>query len=289
MGSACHICVEDIGGRGQDILSLAKAELQRLETKFSAYYSASIIGKINKNRGSDKFTALDKESRSLFEFANALWQESNHQFDPSSKILHSCYSNGKPVKGSSALLSAQLGHVGWSKVEITENGVRLQDKDMLIDLNSCIRPYAIDSIRRIFLGNDVGSALISLDNDIATIGKQRDGANWLAGMKCPKSSGVAITRLKLNHRGYAVRGDFQKTITIDGERYGTALSPIDGRPIPGLLSVGVITDSCLAACGAASVAQVKTEQAALKWLENLGFPWVAIGRDYKCYGLLDSN
>jgi len=289
LGSACHICVEDVDGQGENLLSLAKSELQRLETKFSAYYSASVIGMINKNAGNGDFIALDKESRSLFEFANALWHESKHQFDPSAAALQSCYSKGQPIKGFTKRLAEQLPLVGWSKVEINKEGVRLSDKGMLIDLNNCVRPYAVDSIRRKFLDRNVSSALISLEHDIAAIGKQHDGANWLVGVKYPKNLGVAITRLKLNNRGYSVRGDFERNITIDDERYGSALSPVDGRPIPGLLSVGVMADTCLAACGAASVAQVKTEQAALKWLETLGFPWAAIGRDFKCHGLLSPD
>ena len=289
MGFSCHICVENIDGQGNELLSLAKAELQRLESKFSAYDSVSIISRLNHSAGGDEFIALDREARSLFDFADALWHESNHQFDPSTEILRGCYVNGKPVKGSKALLASRLAHVDWSKIELTENGARILDEATQIDLNSCVRPYTVDSIRRIFLDKGVRSAMISLDVDVATIGKQHDGANWLVGVKYPKSSGIATTRLKLNNRGYSVRGDFERCLTIDNERYGTALSPVDGRPIPGLLSIGVMADTCLAACGAASVAQVKTEQAALKWLDSLGFPWVAIGRNYTCYGLLSPD
>jgi thiamine biosynthesis lipoprotein len=92
--------------------------------------------------------------------------------------------------------------------------------------------------------------------------------------------------MKLNNKGYSVRGDFEHCKMIDSERYGSALSPVDGRPIPGLLSVGVMADTCLAACGAASIAHIKTEQAALRWLEQLGFPWVAVDMKLQCHGLL---
>ena len=286
LGSSCHICVENIDGQGEELLSLAKAELQRLESKFSAYKSSSIISRLNHKTGGDEYIALDREARSLFEFADALWHESNHQFDPSTEILQCCYADGRPVKGSKAQLASRLAHVGWSKLELIEKGARLLDDATQINLNSCVRPYTVDSIRRIFLDRGVRSAMISLDDDMATIGKQYDGANWLVGVKYPKSSGVAITRLKLNNRGYSMRGDFERCLTIDNERYGTALSPVDGRPIPGLLCIGVMAETCLAASGAALVAQVKTEQASLKWLDSLGFPWVAIGRDFSCYGLL---
>ena len=289
LGSSCHICVASADGRGEKLLALAKNELLRLESKFSTHQPSSLVSKINSAAGSGNYTPLDKESRSLFEFANALWRESNHQFDPSSEILRDCYCNGLPVKGSAALLKARLAHVGWNKVEFNDNGVRLFNRGMLVDLDGCVRPYAADSIRRILLQHKVSSALVSLDEDIATIGKQHDGANWLVGVKYPKQSGVAIARLKLNYSGYAIRGDFKQSITIDGERYGTALSPVDGQPIPGLLSVGVMAESCLAASGAASVARAKTEQSALNWLRGLGLPWVAIGRDMKSHGLLSAD
>jgi thiamine biosynthesis lipoprotein len=157
---------------------------------------------------------------------------------------------------------------------------------MLINLNSCVRPYAVDSVRRIFAKEGVKSAMISLDHDVATIGRQHDGANWLVGIKHPKGSGAAITRVKLNNKGYSVRGDFEHCQIIDKERFGSALSPVDGRPIPGLVSVGVMADTCLAACGAASIAHIKTEQAGLRWLAQLGLPWVAVDKNLQCHGLL---
>jgi thiamine biosynthesis lipoprotein len=288
-GVACHIYVEDIDNQGGALTSLAQAELQRLEQKFSAFHSSSVVCQINRRAGSSEYIPLDSESRSLFEFVNALWHQSNHQFDPSTAVLQNCYANHAPVKKLKSVLAERLPLVGWSKLELDASGVRLQNKGMLVNLDSCVRPYAVDSIRRTFIKQGVASALISLKDDIATIGKQPDGANWLVGVKYPKGAGVAITRLKLNNSGYAIRGDFENCLKITGERFGNSLSPVDGHPILGLLSVGVMADTCLEACGAASVAQVKTEQAALKWLKKLGYPWIAIDRQLHCHGLLSSG
>ena len=162
--------------------------------------------------------------------------------------------------------------VGWTNLEISSQGARLVNKGMLIDLNSCIRPYAVDCVLKILRKNGVENALIEMDHDVATIGKQADGANWLTGMRFPKGTRTGITRIKLNDRGFAVRGDFERSVLIGDERFGRAISPVDGHPIPGLLSVAVIGDNCLTACSAASVARVTSEQAGLTWLENLGLP-----------------
>jgi thiamine biosynthesis lipoprotein len=176
--------------------------------------------------------------------------------------------------------------VDWSAVEICDEGARLPMDGMVIDLDSCVRPYAVDSVRKLLLRNKVSHALIEMDQDIASIGKQADGANWLVGIRLPKGPRTAISRLKLNDRGFAIRGNFEQRVQQGGENFGRALSPVDGQPLPGLLSVAVVADSCLTACSAASIARLKTEQAGIKWLQRLELPWIAIDRELNCIGPL---
>jgi thiamine biosynthesis lipoprotein len=125
-----------------------------------------------------------------------------------------------------------------------------------------------------------------MDRDVASIGKQGDGANWLVGVRHPKGSRTAITRLKLNDKGFAMRGNFEHRVSVAGENFGRALSPVDAQPLLGLLSVTVIAENCLTACSAASIARLKTEPAGLRWLEKLGYPWMAIDREMNCRGPL---
>lgn len=285
-GKPCHLVVENSTGRGDELLLLCKEEIIRLESKFSSYDAESIISRINQAAGTGAFIPIDAETRSLFHYVGALWQESKHVFDPTTRLLQNCYDSEGQLLASQEQLRGILSLVGWRNFEINGDGARLTKKGMLIDLNSCIRPYTMDSLRKILLKHGTSNALIEMEQDIATIGKQPDGANWLIGVRIPKGSRAAITRLKLNHKGFAMRGDFEHAVNQDGELFGRALSPVDGQAIPGLLSVAIIADNCLTACSAASVARLKTETAALNWLENLGFPWMAIDRQLKCHGPL---
>ncbi len=285
-GNSCHIIVDNRTGSGSEYLSLASQEIERLESKFSAYHPDSIISRINQGAGTGSSTPLDAESRSLFKYVNALWDESKHLFDPTTRLLQNCYAENGRLLATESQLNGMLKLVGWSSLRVDSNGACLSKKGMLIDLEGCIRPYAVDSVRKLLIKEGVDHALIEMDNDIASIGKQPDGANWMIGVRVPRGGGGGITRLKLNHRGFALRGNFERSVIVDKERYGRALSPIDGQPIPGLLSVGVIADDCLTACGAATVARLKTEQAAMDWLDGLGLQWIAIDRKMKCQGPL---
>jgi FAD:protein FMN transferase len=285
-GRACHLVVDNGDGRGTELLYLCQDELKRLESKFSSYLPNSIPSQINQNAGTGCDVPVDAEARSLFNYIDALWQESKHIFDPTTRILQDCYDSTGNLLGSRDKLHGMLKLVGWQNLVRTDTGAHLSGRGMMIDLNSCIRPYALDSVRKLLLSNEVNSAFIAMDKEVASIGKEPDGANWLVGVRVPKGSRAAIVRLKLNHRGFALRGDFEQTVLQDGEHFGRALSPVDGQPIPGLLSVAVIAENCLTACTAASVARLKTETTGIKWLEKLGLPWLAVDRQFNCHGPL---
>lgn len=285
-GSACYLVAGGDDGCQSDPLASAAAELERLEEKFASSHPGSVIYQLNEAAGSGTFIPLDAESRSLFSYVSALWDQSNHLFDPSVNVLFGSGGSGQGAAHASGQTAQLLKLVGWSGLELTASGARLPVAGMRINLDSCVRPYAVDSVRKVLVKNGVSNALIDLDQDVVSIGKQLDGANWLVGLRHPAGARSAIARIKLNNRGFSLRGNFEQRVTIGGERFGRALSPVDAQPLPGLLSVAVIADNCLTACSAANIARLKTEQAGLRWLQQLGLPWMAIDRELVCQGPL---
>lgn len=288
-GQACHLVMNTGNDNSQEIFSAAEQEFRRIEAKFDSFNPQSLVGLINARAGTGEFTLLDPESLSLFRYAEALWEESKHLFDPTTSLIQRYYAKGRNKAIHRSGLKGDLTRIGWQNLEITEQGARLGISGMQLDLNSCIRPYAVDCARKLLVKYGINNALIDLDKDVATIGKQGDGANWLVGVRFPDASRTAIERFKLNDRAYAIRGNFENALQINGERFSRALSPVDGHPVPGLLGVAVIADTCLTACSAASIARLKTEKNALKWLTGLGLPWLAIDRDFKCHGPVLGN
>lgn len=285
-GRSCQLAVDPRRHDSDALLAQASGELRRIEAKFSSFDSDSVISRINQAAGTGVYTELDAESRGLLDFATTLWSQSNHLFDPSTRLLQNCYAEDGRLRASESQLQAMLGLVGWKHLEVKDSGAHLGKTGMVIDLNSIVCAYAADTIRKLLIKAGVESAWIDLDQDVATLGRQPDGANWLVGVRHPRGERTAITRLKVNSQGFARRGSFERRIDMNGEPYGRGLSPIDGHPVPGLLSVIVIAESCLTACSAAAIARLKTEEAAKQWLDELGMPWMAIDRKFRCCGPL---
>jgi len=256
-GKACRLVIDNESAAAPELLKICQDEILRLEIKFSSYHPESITSRLNQSAGTGYFVPLDKEAISLFDYVGALWTKSKHIFDPTIQILQHCYSGTGELLATYEQLQKILKLVGWRNLEITDNGAHLASKGMLLNLNSCIRPYVLDSVRKLLQKHNVRHAFIEMGNDVVTIGKQPDGSNWLVGVRIPRGARAAMVRFKVNNMGFAVRGDFEQAIFQNGEQFGRALSPVDGQPIPGLLSVAVIADNCLTACSAASIARLK--------------------------------
>jgi thiamine biosynthesis lipoprotein len=285
----CHLVISPPDSGGNEISEVALAEFRRIESLLCSYQPGSLVHTINHSAGNGEYIELTTEARSLLSFVDMLWQQSNHMFDPTTAVLQPLYVSEHPGPRLEEKAKEFQENMGWQKLEITESGARLANQGMRVDLDSVVRSYAVDRVRKKLVAAGVEHALISLDNDTATIGKQADGSNWLVGLRYPKGNSVAISRLKLNQQGYALRGSFEKSLSINGEQFGRAISPVDGLPLLGPLSVAVIAEDCLSACSAANIARTKTEAAALDWLSKLNMPWFAVDRRGQCHGSLAST
>ncbi|MFV8818330.1 FAD:protein FMN transferase [Haliea sp. E17] len=285
-GKSCLISIHASDADARELAALSKRELRRLESRFSSFHPESLISQINRSAGNPTHIELDSEARSLFEYATTLWSESRQVYDPTIGIVSSCYSEDGALRATPPQVSKLLALVGWSKLQVNESGAYLSQAGMQIDLDNCVRVHALDSIRKLLARNGVQHACIEFDRDAVTIGKQPDGSNWLLGVRHPYHGRTAIARIKLNNKGFSQQGIFDQGYQYNGEYYGRALSPVDGYPIPGLLSVTCVGDTCLDAYSAAMLARLRTEESGLGWLQKLGLPWMAIDRHLGLHGPL---
>lgn len=286
LGRACHIAVDDLNGHGAALLDLAISEMQRIDERLGAHRYGSLVHAFNHSQSPSAVTATEGEVYQLLEYVSALRVQTGNLFDPSIVAVDKLWRRTQPAIPSDQAIQDALTMTGWPFLKYDGRAFTSNTERLQINLDSCICPYVVDRLRKLLRREGATSALIDLDRDVGTIGRQPDGANWLVGIRYPHGTRTAIHRLKLNDTCYSQRGNFERQLIIGGERFGQAFSPVDGYPIPGPLSVAVTASQCLEACAAATVGRFRTEQASRDWLRALNLPWMSFDRARACHGPL---
>jgi thiamine biosynthesis lipoprotein len=83
--------------------------------------------------------------------------------------------------------------------------------------------------------------------------------------------------LAISRGAVASSGDYERCIVIDGVRYAHILNPKTGWPVKHLAAVSVVSNFCVVAGSASTIAMLMEEQGP-RWLLELGLPhvWVDV-------------
>ena len=260
------------------VANAAIAEVKRIEAKYSRYREESLLSRINAAAGKDA-VEVDEETLRLLGFADAAFRQSDGLFDATSGVLRRAWNFREPRVPARAELDALLPLVGWEKVEIAANRVRLRLSGMQLDFGGFGKEYAVDRAARVMAEQGAKSAMVSLAGDLAILGPQPGGAPWRMGIKHPRRGDKLLATIPVMSGAIATSGDYERFIEVDGERHCHILDPRTGRSARGLQSVTVQAQSCLIAGSATTIAMLKGREAGLAWLEELGLAHLAVTED----------
>lgn len=196
-------------------------------------------------------------------------------------------------------LSRLLENVGYERVTVAENEVRLPE-GMMLDLGAVAKGRASDLAAELLRENGVSSAIINLGGNVYALGKKPDGSDWRIGIKDPESEN-SVGVLSLSDRAVVTSGSYERCFTApDGTVYGHIIDPKTGYPVNNeLLSATMIAaDGTL--CDALSTAMfvMGSEAAESYWRENGGFDMILITKNHeliltegveKNFALLEKN
>lgn len=284
MGGPCRLRID-----GQDeptaraAIRASEAEVRRLEAKYSRYRADSLTTKINRCAGSEA-VAIDPETAGLLNYGQTLWRESDGLFDLTSGVLRQAWDFKSSRLPSQAEIDRLLPLVGWSTVEWDERSVRLPQVGMELDFGGCVKEYACDSVAAVLRKFGIENALVDLSGDMVALSGQATGQPWQIGIRHPGETELAIAHITLTDGGLASSGNYERYMTVDGQRYGHLLSPVTGWPVQGLACVSVVAKQCLVAGSTATMALLMPEKEALVWLDSLGVPWLAVDAQYNSHG-----
>tara|TARA_Y100000739_G_scaffold78373_1_gene66391 strand:- start:3611 stop:4513 length:903 start_codon:yes stop_codon:yes gene_type:complete len=272
MGSDCEFQLCFGGGSdSQFIFKCLQDELERLESKYSKFRKDSLLSQINLG----KEVNIDNETISLLEHAFNCFEQSEGLFDVTAGRLNSLWDFKKKKVPSQEEISYALSVTDFSKVS-WNNGILSMPAGMNIDFGGIVKEYAADTLAVLAKKFGVQYGLINLGGDIAIVGNKPDGIAWKVGITDPRGTETEIASIDIYSGGLATSGDYKRYFIYEGKRYSHILNPKTGFPCAGLRAVSVAANLCTVAGSIATIAMLKDEPEAIKWLNDLEVPFVAM-------------
>ena len=255
----------------------AIAEVERIEAKYSRYRADSVLSRINASAGNAP-VAIDAETRALLAYADACYRQSDGLFDATSGVLRRAWRFDSGRVPGDAQLAAILPLVGWDKVELGAESVRLARAGMQLDFGGFGKEYAVDRAAQVLVEAGAASAMVNLAGDASILAPQPGGAPWQVGIRHPRRGDALVATLPIASGAIATSGDYERFIEVGGVRHCHVLDPRSGRSVRGLQSASVHAASCLVAGSATTIAMLKGE-AGIEWLRELGLPFLCVRGD----------
>lgn len=286
MGCPCALQLDadpDISARAA---AAAQAEVERLDRKYSHYRDDSLVARIGASADAGQRIEVDNETADLLDFAATLHEQSGGRFDITSGALTKLWDLQSGRVPDPAAIAQARSRCGWERVTWDSPHLRLGVRGMRLDLGGVVKEYAADRAAQVCRDVGVEHGIVDLGGDLAVVGAHVDGSPWLAGIKAPRDTHLAIARIALHGGGLATSGDYERVMVVDGRRYSHIIDPVSGMPVESFASVSVTADSCLIAGAASTIGMLLGLADGYQWLLELGLPFLCIDSDGKARGTL---
>ena len=256
MSCPCEIRV--VGADEQQVRGAAQAgidEVRRIEQKYSRYRPDSLLSRINAAAGHDP-VQIDQETHALLQLGGHLHRASEGRFDLTSGVLRRAWDFRTQRVPTQAQIDALLPLVGWGRVVMTPEHVRLPQRGMELDLGGLGKEYAADRAADMCLALGMHGGFVDLGGDIRVIGPRADGSGWRLGIRDPLNAGSLSGELTLASGALATSGDYERGFDAGGKRYGHLLDARSGWPVNHWRSVSVAAPTTVAAGMLATVSML---------------------------------
>lgn len=240
---------------GERLLIVARREIERLERQFSLYRSDSALVRLN---ATGILERPEPDMLALCSLVSAIHQASAGKFDPSIQPLWSAYARASGVPNRKALAAARAA-MGWKKVEISQQSIRLQPGAGLT-FNGIAQGFITDRVVALLKAQGLEAGLVCV-GEIAAVGASPGGGDWAIGL-ADHEDGNADASIHLRDR--AVATSSPRGTMFGASPAGHILDPENGLSAPSTWQrVSVIHPSAAIADGL-STAGVLQSAAALR-------------------------
>jgi len=278
MGCPCelHLHAPD-NATARRVTALVRADIERLEAKYSRYRADSLLSRINAVAARGGGIDVDSETAGLLDYAQTCHAQSDGLFDITSGVLRAAWRFDRAEIPRAEVLAALCARIGWEHVTWRRPTLTFGRPGMELDFGGIVKEYAVDRAASLCAEEGIVHGIVNLGGDVRVLGSRPDGSAWRVGLAHPRVAGQTLETISLTAGAVATSGDYERCVLMDDVRYGHILNPRTGWPVRHLAAVSVVADLCVVAGSAATIALLK-EASGPAWLAALGLPhlWVDV-------------
>jgi len=211
------------------IVSMARAEITRLEDVFSLHTPGSALNRLN---ATGRLIAPAPELLECLSHCATLYRATDGMFDPTVQPLWVLYArhfagttNAAPP--DSTALKGALRYVGFEKICLDPMELRLKP-GMALSLNGIAQGFIADKVAALLRAQGLTDVLVNT-GEFAALGQAPDGQPWQIGLR----AGEGLLPERVTLQDAALASSAAHGISFDGEgRVGHILNPKNGLPAP---------------------------------------------------------
>jgi FAD:protein FMN transferase len=249
-----------------DIDSIFKA----VDLSLSTYINESIISKINRNEN----VIIDSIFTRVFNMSLKIAHETNGSFDPTIAPLVNFWGFGfEEISNKNENILVNLMHsVGYKKISIKDGYIIKENSNTQIDFNAIAQGFTVDLIGEYLQKIGLTNYMIEIGGELKCSGLNADEKPWRIGIDKPseeiqKERHLAI--IEVSNKSVASSGNYRK-LKIDQEtgiKYAHTINPKTGMPtITDLLSVTIVSESCMQADAIATACMVMGKEKSINYI-----------------------
>lgn len=250
MGTYVSLRIYDEGK--EDVLDLAVERISELADKITTNDPDSEMDNVNEAAGVEAIE-VSEDVFPLVEAADNYSKVTDGGFEyaigPVTDLWRIGFDDARVPEPDE--IEAVLPLIDHTKIELDADSrtVFLQEPGMKIDLGAIAKGYIADEVKKLFIENDVTTAVIDLGGNVVVMGDSpnREGEGFNVGVQDPfDSRGSYVAALNLKNQSIVTSGVYERSIEQDGEIYHHLMNPETGYPFDNeLASVTIISNKSI--------------------------------------------
>ena len=228
----------------EQFIDAAIAEIRRIEALLTTFDPRSQTNQVNANAGIRPIK-VDREVFNLIERSIRISELTQGAFDISYGSLDKRFWNfdlsmkSLPDK-ETARTSVRLINYKNIFLDRAESTVFLKEKGMCIGFGGIGKGYAAEKAKQLLTGMGIESGIVNASGDLTAWGYQADGKRWTIGIVDPDTK-IPFSFVDITNMSVATSGNYEKYVTINGQRYSHTIDPRTGFPVTGIKSVTILS------------------------------------------------